>query len=202
MSTNNAIDKAIRIFKKHGSVLRTSEALNAGITPKTFYSIYNTGITARLSRGLYKLSDSPPLSNHDLFLIGKKVRKGVICLISALAFYDLTLQIPHEIYVALPKGAEEPRLDYPPIRTFRFSKTSYSKGIETHIIDGEKVRIYNREKTLADCFKFRNKIGLETVIEALRLYHTKSSSNIKSLMHYASICRVTNIIKPYLESIL
>ncbi|MFC1479365.1 transcriptional regulator, partial [Planctomycetota bacterium] len=180
----------------------TSEALQAGITPKTFYTLRDRGVTVCLSRGLYKLADTPSLTNYDLFLIGKKINKGVICLISALAFYELTLQIPHEVYVALPKGTEEPRLDYPPVRTFRFSSISYKEGIESYILDGEKIHIYSREKTIADCFKFRNKTGLDTAIEALRLYKAQRNIDIKALMHYASVCRITKVIKPYLESIL
>jgi predicted transcriptional regulator of viral defense system len=126
----------------------------------------------------------------------------VICLISALAFHDLTTQIPHEVHVALPRGAEEPRLDHPPIATYRFSGKAFTEGVETHKLDGVPVRVYSPEKTLADCFKFRNKIGLDTVVEAVRLYHERRNVKVDDLMRYAAICRVSRIIRPYLEALL
>lgn len=98
--------------------------------------------------------------------VATRVPGGVICLISALAFHELTTQIPHEVHVALPRGAEKPRLDYLPIKTYRFTNEAFTEGVETHELDGVSVRIYSLEKTLADCFKFRNKIGLDTAVEA------------------------------------
>jgi len=198
----NQYQKALATFKKHGGVLRTAEALRAGIHPVTLYAMRDARKIERLSRGVYRLINSPPLENPDLVIVAKRVPKGIICLISALAFHDLTTQIPHEIYLALPRGAEEPRLDFPPVRTFRFSGRSYSEGVETHRMDGATVRVYSPEKTLADCFKFRNKIGMDTVIEALRLYRERRRIKINELLHYAAICRVTNIMRPYLEAIL
>ena len=198
----NQYQKALATFKKHGGVLRTAEALRAGIHPVTLYAMRDARKIERLSRGVYRLINSPPLENPDLVIVAKRVPKGIICLISALAFHDLTTQIPHEIYLALPRGAEEPRLDFPPVRTFRFSGRSYSEGVETHRMDGATVRVYSPEKTLADCFKFRNKIGMDTVIEALRLYRERRRIKINGLLHYAAICRVTNIMRPYLEAIL
>ena len=109
---------------------------------------------------------SPPLSNPDLVTVATRIPGGVICLISALSYHEITTQIPHEIHVALPRGAEEPRLDYPPIKTYRFTGEAFTAGVDTHDIDSVSVRIYSPEKTLADCFKFRNKVGLDTVIEA------------------------------------
>lgn len=198
----NKIEEAIGIFRKHGGMLRTSKAFEEGIHPEIFYKMVKTGITIKLSYGLYQLADTPPLSDPDHAVVAKKIPHSVICLISALAYYDLTTQVPHQIYIAISQKAKPPRIEYPPIRTFFFSGKAFSEGIETITIDKVPMKIYSKEKTLADCFKFRNKIGIETAIEALKLYLTKRSPDIKSLMYYASICRVTNVIKPYLESIL
>ena len=134
--------------------------------------------------------------------VATRIPLGVVCLISALSFHELTTQIPHEVHVALPRGAEEPRLEYPPIRTYRFSGEAFTEGIEIHELDGVSVRIYNPEKTLADCFKFRNKIGLDTAVEAVRFYRERMPLKVNDLIDYASICRVKKIIRPYLEAIL
>ncbi len=195
-------DRAVGIFKKHGGILRTAQALRAGIHPGTLYAMRDSGALDAVSRGVYRLANSPPLSNPDLVTVGTRVTGGVICLISALAFYELTTQIPHEVHVALPRGAEEPRLDYPPIKTYRFTGEAFTEGVEAHELDGVSVRIYNPEKTLADCFKFRNQVGLDTVMEAVRFYRERRSIKVDNLMHYAEICRVKKVIRPYLEAIL
>ena len=123
-------------------------------------------------------------------------------MISALSFHELTTQIPHEVHVALRRGAEEPRLDYPPIRTYRFTDEAFTAGVEVHELEGMSVRIYSPEKTLADCFKFRNKVGLDTVLEALRLYRERRNVNVDAIMRYAEICRVKEVMRPYLEALL
>lgn len=195
-------DRAAAVFKKHGGMLRTAQALRAGIHPGTLYAMRDSGMLEVVSRGVYRLSGSSPLSNPDLVTVATRVPSGVFCLISALAFHNLTTQIPHEVHVALPRGAEEPRLDYPPIKTYRFTGEAFTEGVEIHELDGVDVRIYNPEKTLADCFKFRNRIGLDTAVEAIRFYRERRNVKVNDLMRYASICRVKKIIRPYLEAIL
>ena len=199
---NTRFDKATAVFKKHGGMLRTAQALRAGIHPSTLYAMRDSGMLEVVSRGVYRLADSSPLGNPDLVTVATRVPSGVICLISALAFHDLTTQIPHEVHVALPRGAEEPRLDHPPIKTYRFTGEAFTEGVEIHELDGVGVRIYSPEKTLADCFKFRNKIGLDTAVEAIRFYRERRSVKVDDLMRYASICRVKKVIRPYLEAIL
>ena len=195
-------DRAVGIFKKHGGILRTAQALRAGIHPGTLYAMRDSGALEAVSRGVYRLANSPPLGNPDIVTIATRIPGGVICLISALAFYELTTQIPHEVHVALPRGAEEPRLDHPPIKTYRFTGEAFTEGVEAHELDGVSVRIYSPEKTLADCFKFRNQVGLDTVMEAVRFYRERRSIKVDDLMRYAGICRVKKIIRPYLEAIL
>jgi len=195
-------DRAVDIFKKHGGILRTAQALRAGIHPGTLYAMRDSGALEVISRGVYRLANSLPLGNPDLVTVTTRVPGGVICLISALAFYELTTQIPHEVHVALLRGAEEPRLDHPPIKTYRFTGEAFTEGVEAHELDGVSVRIYSPEKTLADCFKFRNQVGLDTVMEAVRFYRERRSIKVDDLMRYAGICRVKKIIRPYLEAIL
>jgi len=194
--------RARNIFRKHGGVLCTKEAIEAGIHPRTLYAMRDEGVIEKLARGLYSLPASEPLANPDLVTVAKKIPKGVICLISALAFHEITIQVPHEIHVALPRNAQEPRLPYPPIRVFEFSEQAFEIGIETHTLDGVPVRIYDAEKTLADCFKYRNKLGLDVAIEALRLYVENGNLKVDAIMRYARACRVANVMKPYLEAIL
>lgn len=195
-------DRAITVFREHGGILRTGQALREGIHPSTLYAMRDDGRLDIVSRGVYRLAESDPLGNPDLVTVATRIPLGVVCLISALSFHDLTTQIPHEVHVALPRGAEEPRLDHPPVRTYRFSGEAFTEGIEDHKVDDVSVRIYNPEKTLADCFKFRNRIGLDTAVEAVRFYRERRTVKINELMHYASVCRVTKIIRPYLEAIL
>jgi predicted transcriptional regulator of viral defense system len=182
-------DRAVAVFKKHGGILRTSHALRAGIHPGTLYAMRDSGTLEEVSRGVYRLAESQPLGNPDLVAVAARVPRGVICLISALAFHGLATQIPHEVHVALPRGAEEPRLDHPPIRTHRFSGEAFTQGVETHELDGVSVRVYSPEKTLADCFKFRNRVGLDTAMEAVRLYRERRTVKVDALIRYAAICR-------------
>ncbi|MFZ2096439.1 MAG: type IV toxin-antitoxin system AbiEi family antitoxin domain-containing protein [Anaerolineales bacterium] len=198
----NAIDHAIRIFENHNGFLHTQQAIRFGIAPRTLYQMRDSGTILRESRGLYRLASADLSSNLDLVQVAMKIPKGVICLISALSFQNLTTQIPHQVYVALPNYSEKPRLEYPPIRIFWLSQKAYSAGIEDHNLNGIIVKIYRIEKTVADCFKFRNKIGLDVALEALREYRKSVAFNIETLLNYARIDRVERVIKPYLEAIL
>jgi predicted transcriptional regulator of viral defense system len=194
--------KAVVVFRGHGGLLKTTDALHAGIHPRTLYAMRDAGFLEQLSRGLYRLAEMPALGNPDLVSVALKVPGGVICLISALSFHEITTQIPHEVYVALERGARAPRLDYPPLRVFRFTGKAFTEGVEDHEIDGVSARIYSPEKTLADCFKYRNKIGLDTALEALRLYRQRKPIKVEALIEFARICRVERVMRPYLEAVL
>src|SRR3990172_4901536 len=161
----NTIAKAVNIFQAHHGVLKTQQAIHLGISPRTLYLMRDSGVITRESRGLYRLTDTEISAHHDLVQVAVRVPKAVICLISALSFHELTTQIPHQVYVALPIDAEKPRLEYPPLRLYWLSEKTYSAGIERHDLEGEKVKIYSVEKTIADCFKYRNKIGLDVALE-------------------------------------
>lgn len=199
--TMSRMERGIAVFQRNGGILRTTDALRAGIHPATLYSLHKDGKIEKLSRGVYKIAGRPQLSNPDLVKVATRIPNGVICLLSALSFHDLTTHIPHEVDIALPSGAEQPRLEHPPFRAYRFRGKSFTEGIETHSIDGVQVRIYSTEKTLADCFKFRNKIGIGTAVEALRLYRQRGKIKSSELMKFAAICRVKAVMRPYLEAI-
>jgi len=194
------IEKALDAFRQHDSILRTSQAIQLGIAPRTLYALYDAGLLVKVTRGVYRLAEAEPLSNADLIQIALRIPKGVICLISALSYHNLTTHIPHQVYVALPLDAEKPRLAYPPVRLFWLSKPVYSAGIEEHLMDGTTVPIYNREKTIADCFKYRNKIGLDVALEALKDGITQDC-DLELIIKYARIDRVEKVIRPYMEAL-
>jgi predicted transcriptional regulator of viral defense system len=189
------------LFRAHGGQLRMSEAMRLGMTRYMLYALLDRGEIERVSRGVYRLVDLPPIGNPDLVTIGLRVPNAVVCLVSALSFHELTTQIPHEVSIAIMRGSRAPRIDHPPVHIHSFAKAAYGAGIEDHTIDGVTVRIYNPEKTLADCFKFRNKIGMDVMQEALRTYRTRRKTNFDEVIRYAEICRVEKVMRPYLEAL-
>ncbi len=195
----NATDRATHLIRQHGGVIRTGKAIQAGIHPRTLYQMRDNGLLEQLSRGVYRLTGQKAVSDPDLIIVATRVPKAVICLISALSFHEMTTQIPHAISIALAQGSDTPRLDYPPISIHRFSKEALLAGVDVHHIDDVPVRVYSPEKTLADCFKFRNKIGMEVVLEALKIYKLRKEFKAGEILKYAKICRVENIMRPYLE---
>lgn len=202
MNERTVFESPVSLFRQHGGTLRTSEALRLGLHPRTLYAMYNAGLLIRLSRGLYRLADLPPLSNPDLVTVARKVPQAVICLVSALAFHELTTQVPHAVDAALQSGSERPRLEYPPLRVFWFSGPAWSEGIEVYRIDDTPVRIYGPEKSVADIFKYRRKVGLDIAIESLNIYRQSRAADVTRLLHFARICRVDKVITPYLEALL
>lgn len=196
------VQQARQAFARHGGVLRMADALRAGIHRRTLYAMRDAGQVEVLARGLYRLADAPPLAHPDLVTVAAKVPQGIVCLVSALAYHDLTTQVPHEVWVAIPRNSEPPRLNYPPIRVVRLSPAPYEAGVETHRLDGVPVKVYSREKTLADCFKHRGQVGLDTVLEAVRRYKAQGRVDTEALLRYAAVCRVVRVARPYLEALL
>lgn len=188
------------IFRQNGGVLRTSELLKLGIHPRTLYQMRENDELIELSRGVYRLADLPELENSDLVAVGKRVPDSVICLISALSFHHLTDEVPHEVYLAIPRGKSKPRIDYPPTRFFYFSAKTFSAGSEEHDLEGNIVKVYSPEKTIADCFKFRHKIGLDVAIEGLKRCLAQKGSRAR-ILEFARKCRVEKVIRPYLEAV-
>ncbi|MFQ5479168.1 MAG: type IV toxin-antitoxin system AbiEi family antitoxin domain-containing protein [Candidatus Binatia bacterium] len=197
----NRFKDAVDIFRDNGGILRMSEAVRAGISRRTLYAMRDEGGLEQLSRGVYRLASLPGLAAPDLVAVATRVPDGVVCLISALAFHDLTTQVPHVVDIAVARGAEKPRIDYPPVNVYWFSGKAFTEGIETVSIDGKTIRIYGAEKSVADAFKYRSKIGMDIALEALRNWRGQRRSNVERLLEYARICRVERIMRPYLEAI-
>lgn len=199
---DNKYEAYKKIFDANSGILRASTAVKLGIPEHVVYDMVRKGQVIKESRGLYRLAESEPLGNPDLVYVGLMIPKGVVFLISALYFHNLTTQIPHQIYIALPQSIKKPRIAYPPTKYFYLSKAPYEAGIEEHNLDGVRVRIYNKEKTVADCFKHRNQVGMDVALEALKDYLRLSSPNISLLMEYARIDRVERVMRPYVEALL
>lgn len=202
MSDDKSKQTPAEIFHQHGGQLRMSEAIRYGISRYMLYKMRDDGQLEQISRGIYRLLDMPPISNPDLVTVSLRYPNAVICLISALSYHGITTQIPHVVSVAISREARIPKLDSPPIQAYKFSKDAFQAGIETHLVDGVPVRIYCPEKTLADCFKYRNKLGMDVVLEALKLYKSEKKFQLDKLIKYARVCRVEKVMQPYLEATL
>jgi predicted transcriptional regulator of viral defense system len=198
----NAADRAAALFRQHGGIMRMSQVIGGGITRNTLYAMRETGQVEQLARGLYRLAEMPPLSQSDLVTVALKVPQAVIYLISALSFHELTTQIPHEVWLAIPRNSEPPRMTYPPVRVSRLNEAAYRTGIETHHTDGVAIRVYSREKTLVDCFSRRKEVGLDVAIEAIKSYLSQGNVRVDVLMGYAKTLRVAKTVQPYLEALL
>ena len=202
-TADTALAKARHLFTGHGGMLRTSKAIRLGVHPRTLYALRDSGEIESVGRGLYRLSTSPPLTSPDLVPVAMRIPRAVVCLISALAHHGLTTQVPHAVDIALPSHAQIPKIDGIPLRVFWYSEPSFSAGIDVTTIDDAPVRIYSPEKTVADCFKYRNKIGLDVAIEALRTWRDrKPKADFQSLSRFAQVNRVQRVMRPYLEAIL
>lgn len=202
MSKPSKNEEAIEIFRRAGGILKMSEAIKLGIHRRILYKLRDSGKLEVISRGLYRLTDISEPTLPDFIPVAKKISEGVICLISALAFHEITTQIPHFVYVALPQKAHKPVISHPPMRYFWYSKKLLRTGVEEHQIDGCLVKIFDIEKTLVDCVKFRNKIGMDVVLEALKMYWQRGGTNIDKLFEYAKLFRVANILRPIMETII
>jgi predicted transcriptional regulator of viral defense system len=188
-------------FHRAGGVLRTTQALRADVHPRDLYALRDAGVLEQVSRGVYRLSDLPPFAEPDLVTVSLRVPKAVIALVSALHFHGLTTEIPHEVSIALPQGTSRPKLDWPPLRVYRFSGAMFTSGIETHERDGIRLRVYGAAKTVADCFKFRNRLGIEVAVAALRTGIEERKVTPAEMLRAARTCRVDRIVRPYLEAL-
>ena len=201
MPSSRATDKVLRLARRRGSITR-SELIEAGIHTQTLSRLVGTGALERVSRGRYRLPDAPITENHGLAVVAAAVPKAVICLVSALRFHDIGTQAPFEVWVALDRRSRRPALAWPRLRVHRFGGKALTEGIETHHLEGEQVRIYNVAKTLADVFKYRNKIGLDVALEALQEAWRARRFTMDDIHRYARVCRVERVMRPYLEALV
>jgi len=202
MTQTRDLQSVLEIFRRHGGVLRTGQALRRGVHPAALYNLVVSGQISRLARGLYRLADANEFSNPDLAVAASKAPDAVVCLISALSFHGITTQVPRAVYLAVSRGRYAGlRLRTPALRIYRFDGTTFDQGIETHQIDGLAVRIYGVARTLVDCFKYRNKLGLDIAVEALRFARERKRTSNREILQFARLLRQVRVIGPYLESL-
>jgi predicted transcriptional regulator of viral defense system len=200
MSTVKPIERTMQYVRRKGIVRpRDLEAL--GIPREYLLRLYRQGKLSRTARGIYTLPDAAVTERHSYAEVAKRVPEAVLCLLSALTFHELTTQSPAAVWIALGKGARKPAILSPSLRVVRLTEPSLSEGVEKHTVEGVSVRVYSAAKTVADCFKFRNKIGLDIAIEALKDCLRQKKATVNDIYHYAKICRVSNVIRPYMEAL-
>jgi predicted transcriptional regulator of viral defense system len=200
MGTLSNPERVLRLATEQGLV-RATDLSRHRIPRATLSRLVANGRLVQISRGLYALPKYSRSEQHQLAEIAARSPRGVFCLLTALRFHELTTQSPHEIWLAISNKAHAPKLDYPPLRVVRFSGPALTKGVDTHVVDGVTIRVYSVAKTVADCFKYRNKIGLDVALEALRESRREKRATNDDLWCYAKICRVANVMRPYMESI-
>jgi predicted transcriptional regulator of viral defense system len=200
VKTDNKKDRILSAIRQMG-VFRPSDLERQGISRNEVYRLLRQGLVIRQARGLYVATSHPLTAEHALAQVAKRVPTAVFCLLTALRFHELTTQSPAEVWIALPEKARRPRLDYPRLRVARFTGKALTEGIEEHRLEGVEIKVYSAAKTVADCFKYRNKVGIDVAVEALRDFSKSHRGGATELAHYARICRVSKVMQPYLDSI-
>jgi predicted transcriptional regulator of viral defense system len=193
-------DQVIGVVRKLG-VVRPADLQTHGIPRAQIYHLVRKGMVVRQARGIYVASQHPLTSEHPIAQVAKRVPAGTFCLLTALRLHNLTTQSPAEVWIAIPEKARKPRLEYPRLRVARFSGAALTEGIETRRVEGVEIRVYSAAKTIADCFKYRNKVGIDVAVEALRDFSRRHRGGATELARFARICRVTRVMQPYLDSI-
>jgi len=193
-------DKTLKLARRRQGVT-ARELAAAHIHRQVLSRLVESGEIERVARGVYRLPEHPLTENYGLAMASAVVTHGVICLLSALQFHGIGTQLPSEVWIAIDRRARRPALKYPPLRIVRYSGAALTEGVESHRIEGRTVRVYNVAKTVADCFKYRNKIGLDVALEALREARRAKQASADALWRYAKINRVANVMRPYLEAV-
>lgn len=201
MKNTTKKQQVIDYVRQH-SLVRPNELEALGLPRVYLYQLAKEGVIDHVGHGLYQWPDTQVDNHAALSEAAKKVPKGVICLLSALSFHEFTTENPFEVWMALERKSWRPRVDYPPVRFVFMSGEAMEEGIDVHRLNGVDVRIFNPAKTVADCFKYRNKIGLDVALAALKEGWNSRRFTIDELMHYAEICRVKNVIRPYMEALV
>lgn len=197
---SSADSHVLRVIRRLG-IVRPTDLAAHGVSRGQLYRLVRNGLVERRERGIYVARRHPVTAEHTLAQVARRVPSGVFCLLTALRFHGLTTQNPSEVWIALPEKARKPRLDYPRLRVARFSGPALTEGIETHRRERVELRVYSAAKTVADCFKYRNKIGIDVAVEALRDFGRRHRGGATELARFARICRVTRVMQPYLDAI-
>ncbi len=191
--------QALRVVRRLG-IVRAADLEAHGVSRSQLYRLVRAGQVERQARGIYTAGTHALTAGHSLARVAKQVPGGVFCLLTALRFHGLTTQAPAEVWMALPEKARKPVLAHPRLRVARFSGLALTEGIETHQVEGVAVRVYSAAKTVADCFKYRNKVGIDVAVEALRDFSRTHRGGATELARYAAICRVSRVMQPYLDA--
>lgn len=199
---NQSTEKKVLALVRKGGILRPQDLQEKGLPSDYLWRLHKQGKLEKVGRGMYVSQDAELSEHQTVVQAALRVPHGIVCLLSALRFYDLTTQSPFEIWMAIEVKARAPKEDIIPLRIVRFSGKALTSGVETHTIEGVNVKVYKPAKTVADCFKYRNKIGLDVAIEALRDCWRKKLATSDELWHYAKVCRVARVMRPYLESVV
>jgi predicted transcriptional regulator of viral defense system len=192
--------QALRLVQQLG-IARPAELEARGVSRARLYRLVREGLVVRRARGIYVAARHATTAEHTLAQVAKRVPGGVFCLLTALRYHGLTTQSPAEVWIALPEKARRPRLDYPRLRVARFSGASLTDGVEAYRLEGVEIHVYSAAKTVADCFKYRNKVGIDVAVEALRDFCRRHRGGANDLARFARICRVTRVMQPYLDAI-
>jgi len=197
---NNTHQQILDLAKKHG-LIRSRDLADKGLPRVALTRLVRQGLLTRVGRGLYSLPDRQISGQGALAEVAQKHPQSIVCLLSALRVHELTTQSPFEVWIAISNKARAPKMDYPPLRIVRFSGAALTEGIERHTIDGVNVRVTGVARTVVDCFKFRNKIGLDVALEALREAWRDKRVRMDDLWRYTKLCRVDSVMRPYMESL-
>ena len=192
---------AVKAFREHGGTLRTRDLTALGVHTDALYALRERGQLVELGRGLYRLADASEPDHPDLAIVAARASNAAICLISALSYHGITTQIPSSVHLAVPRGSYHRIKLSVPVTVYRFDPKTFTEGLDTRAVGGMPLKIYNPARTVVDCFKFRNKIGLNVSLEALRLTRQRKRVQNRELLHYARLLRVANLLSPYLQAI-
>ena len=200
---SDAQEKIRHVLKVAGDagVVSARQLRELGVHPEYLRRMVADGQLVRVARGLYALPDVEVTAQHSLAVVAKAVPKGVVCLVSALSFHNVGTQIPHEVWMAIEGRSRSPRVEWPLMRVMRFSGKAFTDGVEEHVVEGVPVRVYTTAKTVADCFKYRNKVGLDVALEALAEVLYDRRCTVDELWRYARVCRVAKVMRPYIEAL-
>ncbi len=192
---------ALQAFRDKGGTLRTRDLIALGVHTDALYMLRDSGRIIELGRGLYRLAEAGEAEHPDLALVAARAPDAAVCLISALSYHDITTQIPSSVHLAVPRGSYHGITLSIPVTVYRFDPKTFSNGLETHRIGGMPVKIYSAARSVVDCFKFRNKLGLDVALEALRLARQRKRLQNRELLHYARLLRVATPMSAYLQAI-
>lgn len=196
-STKQRINKLLA----RGATVRSRELVDAGLTRSELSRMVAAAKVVRVARGLYAAPGYQGGEHGALVAVAMRAPRTLFCLLTALRFHGLSTQAPFEVWIAIGNKAHPPRLDYPPLRVVRYTSESLTAGVEAHRVEGTLIHVTNVAKTVADCFKFRNKIGLDVALEALREARRSKKASADELWRYARLNRVANVMRPYLEAV-